>query len=86
MEWIKNLINKRKQAIAIKNLHNAGLEFRRTRLGQAAFIPKGTDSSFAEKIMFPDNWSKAEFRAMADYMDAFPNCTLFSDGSGKPCK
>jgi hypothetical protein len=86
MDWIKNLIRKRKQAIASKHLLEVGLEFRHTQLGKAAFIPKGTKGSFADKIMFPDDWSKAEFRAMADYMEAFPDCTLFSEGSGKPCR
>lgn len=86
MNWIKNIFRKRKQAIASKHLLAAGLEFRRTSLGQAAFIPKDTTSNYADKIMFPDNWSRAELRAMANYMDAFTDCTLFSDGSGNPCR
>lgn len=67
-------------------LSKSGLEFRKTAMGQAAFIPKGTDSKYAEKIIFPSDWSASEFEAMAHYMRTNPNCTIFNDGSGKPCK
>lgn len=86
INWIKNIIKKRKMAKANKRLSKAGLEFRRTRLGQASFIPLGTTGNYARKMMLPDDWSVAELKAMAKYMEADPNCTLFSDGSGKPCK
>ena len=82
---MKRIFRKRKQAIASKNLLAVGLEFRRTTLGQASFVPKDT-GRFAAKVIFPEEWSKAEFRAMTNYMDAFPNCTLYSDGSGEPCR
>ena len=86
MNYIRNIFIKRKQAIASKQLLSAGLVLRRTSLGRAAFITKDTKSNYADKIIFPDDWSRAEFRAMEKYMDAFPDCTLFLDGSGKPCR
>lgn len=69
-----------------KRLNDSGLEFRKTNLGQAAFVPLGTTGKYADKIFFPDDLTIAQLRAMADYMEAYPNCTIFSDGSGKPCK
>lgn len=67
-------------------LYESGLKFIHTTLGQAAFIPKDTVGNVATKILFPDYWSIAQLRAMADYMEAYPNCTIYSDGSGEPCK
>lgn len=65
-------------------LLSAGLEFKKTALGQAVFIPKGdTDAS---RGLFPDNWTIKQLRAIADYMEENPNCTVFEDGSGKPCR
>ena len=69
-----------------KRLNDSGLEFRKTNLGQAAFVPLGTVSIYADKILFPEDWTIAQLRAMADYMESNPDCTIFSDGSGKPCK
>lgn len=86
MNWIKNMFIKYKQTKATKELNKSGLEYKRTKLGQAAFIPLNTKSSFANKIIFPDEWSKAEFKAIHQYMKAYPDCTMFDDGSGRPCK
>lgn len=69
-----------------RRLNDSGLEFRKTNLGQAAFVPLGTTGKYADKIFFPDEFTIAQLRAMADYMEENPNCTIFSDGSGKPCK
>jgi hypothetical protein len=87
MNFIRSFFKKRKQDIASKKLKDAGLEFRKTALGQACFIPVAESTKkHPSRIIFPDEWSRAQFRAMADFMDAFPECTIFDDGSGKPCK
>lgn len=94
-EYMKRLHNsfgipykttKEKQAEAKQILESSGLEFKKTALGQAAFVPKGTKGKYADKILFPDDWSASQFEAMAHYMRTNPNCTIFSDGSGNPCK
>lgn len=84
--WIKNIISNRKKNKATKKLIKSGLECRKTALGQAAFIPKGTTQQYAEKILFPSDWTSSQLIAIGKYMRAYPNCTIFSDGSGKPCK
>jgi hypothetical protein len=76
-----------KRYFANRRLKKSGLIFARTKLSQATFIPKEDEGkSFATKMIFPDNWTKEQLRAIADYMDAFPDCTILSDGSGKKCK
>ena len=86
MNAIQKLIRKAKENKAIQKVSKCGLKFTKTNLGQAVFIPKNTTGNFADKMIFIDEWSREELRAIADYMDAFPNCTIFEDGSGKPCK
>lgn len=71
--------------IVMQELTESGIEYRRTKLGQAMFVPLGTTGRFAEKMLSPCDWS-SQLRAMADYMEANPECSLFEDGSGKKCK
>ena len=70
-----------------KKLKKVGLVFRRTGLGEAIFIPeKHIDEEYAIGIphLRPSEWTPNQLRAMADYMEENPNCTIFDDGSGKP--
>lgn len=60
-----------------------GVVFTRTKLGEAVFIKKNAKS--ASGAIRPNDWSISQLRAMADYMEANPKCTLFSDGSGRMC-
>ena len=64
-------------------LLSTGLVFTKTALGQAVFIPKGDTDAY--NGLLPDKWTTKQLRAIADYMEANPNCTIFNDGSGEPC-
>jgi hypothetical protein len=66
------------------NLKASGLEFTNTALGAGVFIPIGAKD--AMNGLFPRDWTVKQLRAMADYMEANPNCTIFDDGSGEPVR
>ena len=57
-----------------------GLVFTYSKLGQPFFLR--TDATDCYKGICPRDWTPTELRKMADYIDANPNCKLFSDGSG----
>lgn len=68
---------------------NEELTFTRTKLGQAVFMKnENIKDSFADahNSIRPENWTPNQLRAMADFMETNPNCTLYHDGSGKPIK
>lgn len=67
-----------------KLLSEVGIKYTRTRLGEAVFVHKGARGVIP--MLFPSEWSIAELRAIADYMEQNPRCSLFSDGSGSLCK
>ena len=67
-----------------KQLNDSGLEFTKTALGQAVFIPIGDKDAF--NGLFPGKWTVKQLRVMADFMEYNKNCTIFDDGSGKPIK
>lgn len=69
---------------SIAKLRSTGLEFRRTKLGEASFVPIGT-IDYVIKRLSPLDWTIAELRAIADVMEDHPKCSLFEDGSGKVC-
>ncbi len=73
----------KKQLAAEKRLDEAGIRFTRGQLSNALF--KFKDRESASFIMI-DEFTSEQLLAMANYMKAFPNCTIFPDGSGKPCK
>ena len=66
-----------------EELVDKGIVFTKTNIGEAVFIHKGDKD--ASNSVRPSNWTPTQLRAMADYMEENPNCTLFDDGSGKPC-
>lgn len=74
----------KKQITAEERLKNSKVLFMRGKLGNAIFVNTETSEAF-NKLQISE-WSVEKLRAMADYMEAFPNCTLFPDGSGKLCK
>jgi hypothetical protein len=80
----KNDASENNKAINYEPLLAIGLEFKKTRLGQAVFIPR--EDSDAHNGLFPDRWTIAQLRAMASFMEQNPNCTIYDDGSGKPCR
>jgi len=83
-EKMRARILKKKRKKNADRLDVLGIKFIKTRLGEAVFVPfSATDAS---KAVRPGNWSVSQLRAMANYMELNPNCTIFSDGSGKPVK
>lgn len=70
--------------VKIDPLEMVGLIFRKTALGQAVFTPIGDVD--AHNGLFPDHWTVGQLRAIANFMEKNPNCTIFDDGSGSPCK
>ncbi|MEI6671803.1 MAG: hypothetical protein WCL02_00070 [bacterium] len=74
----------KKQLKAEARLANAKIRFIRGQLGNAMFMD--TEQHDANNKVHISDWSAEKLRAMADYMEAFPNCTMNPDGSGKPCK
>lgn len=83
---ILNLYEEFQIEVVNRQLLSLGIKISRTKIGQAVFVPEETAQSFATKMLFPSDWSIAQLRAMADYMEVNPKCSLFEDGSGKPCK
>lgn len=61
-----------------------GIVLTRTKLGESVFVRKNAKD--ASRSIRPDDWSISELRAIADYMEANPKCSLFSDGSGRMCR
>lgn len=61
-----------------------GVVFTRTKLGESVFVRKNAKS--ASMAIRPDDWRISELRAIADYMESNPKCSLFSDGSGRICR
>jgi hypothetical protein len=74
----------KKQLAAEKRLDEAGIRFTRGQLSNALF--KFKESNKSSTFIMIDEFTSEQFRAMANYMKVFPNCTIFPDGSGKPCK
>lgn len=69
----------------MKNVLRANkIEFTTTKLGEPVFIKEGSKS--AMDSIRPHDWSISQLRAIADYMEANPKCSLFSDGSGHTVK
>jgi hypothetical protein len=65
-------------------LDNVGVKITKTKLGATVAILKKDDGKrFTSPLLFLSDWSVSQLRAIADYMEENPNCTLFSDGSGK---
>jgi hypothetical protein len=67
----------------MRELITDDLIFARTSLGEGVFIHSAEID--ARNGIRPSEWTPEELRAMADYMEANPNCTLFEDGSGEAC-
>ena len=81
-------IRKTKKIIAETNLFKSGLKLKYTALGEPVIIPLNTKDteSIAKKYFHFHDWSISELRAIADYMESHPDCSLMSDGSGKEVK
>jgi hypothetical protein len=89
--YINKYISWLEEKYAIRNnlslekdlLEKVGLAFVPTKLGENVFIHLHEIglSHFLLSIR-PNNWSVSQLRAIADYMEANPDCTLYSDGSG----
>lgn len=87
MKIIKNIIENRKQSKAKKRLLASGMIYTRTKLGAGVFIEtKSENLAFSHEMYFPHKFTIEQLRAMADYMEAFPECSLFEDGSGEVCR
>ncbi len=68
-------------------LNEAGIFFTQTNLGEAIFIPmKDKDESYANINIRPGEWTVAQLRAMADFMEQNRDITIFDDGSGERVK
>lgn len=69
------------------SLEAAGLTYKFTRLGQPIFIKTAhAEDNFCNmgtNSLSPTEWTPKQLRAMADHMEKHPNCSLFTDGSGK---
>ena len=57
-----------------------GLIYTYSELGQPFFLRE--DAKDCDNGICPREWTPTELRKMADYIEANPNCKLFSDGSG----
>ena len=57
-----------------------GLIFTHSKLGQSFFLRENAKDCY--NGISPRDWTPTELRKMADYIDANPDCKLFSDGSG----
>lgn len=53
--------------------------FKYSKLGQPFFLRKNAKDCY--NGISPIDWTPAELRKIADYIDANPNCKLFNDGS-----
>ena len=79
MNWIKRLIQKRKQTVALKKLTDLDVKFTRTRIGAPIFLTNESISASGKTknydTVFSHEFTSNQFRAMADYIDAFPDST-----------
>ncbi len=60
------------------------LEYKQTALGANVFVKEGAYD--ADGGIYPSEWTVAQLRFIADYMEANPDCSLYSDGSGHKVK
>lgn len=57
-----------------------GIIFTYSKLGQPFFLRENAKDCYGG--ISPRDWMPEELRKMAEYIEANPNCKLFSDGSG----
>ena len=72
-----------------KELIDSGVILTRTGLGSAIFIlEKDKDADYVTGIsnLKPIDWTVKQMRAMADFMEANLDITLYDDGSGERIK
>lgn len=86
MKWIREFLKNRKKSKAKERLSSSGIKYTRTKFGAGVFISTDNTRVIPHKMLFPDDYSREELRAIADYMEAFPECSLFDDGSGDVCR
>lgn len=80
---MSNQKNTPEQIAAKKRLKKSKVLFVKGQLENAMFL--NTERHGSPNLLQISDWSIENLRAMADYMEAFPNCTIYSDGSGTPC-
>lgn len=69
---------------AEKRLRESGVGIEMNFVGQRVFVLSREGDNFLQfKGIKPMEWTVEQLRAMADYMEAFPECSRFRDGSGQ---
>lgn len=70
-----------------KELNDVGISCVKRVLGDKIFIPSSdVGNKYANKSLDPSEWSVSQLRAIADFMEANRDITIFDDGSGKKVK
>lgn len=67
-----------------KQLNDSGLSCVKRALGDNVFIPtEDIGKMYSQKMLDVSEWTVFQLRAMADFMEANQDMTIFDDGSGK---